>query len=286
MRETTRRLRQSGLSNTAAPLVPAFVDQRSHPDAVNFLRTLTASIAHEVNQPLSAILTNASACLRMLNADPPNLDGARETARRTIRDVNRTAEIINRLRALFAKGAIATEPVDLNEAVLEALALSRGELDASRVTVRCALADHLPRLTGDRVQLQQVILNLVRNAAEAMTGLQDRPRELVITTRRHSDDRVELRVRDAGIGFRHQDAEKFFVPFFTTKTHGMGIGLSISRSIVEHHCGRLWGAPNNDGPGATFSMSIPCAAKRSPHNGNGARQMAKAAAMIALASGP
>lgn len=254
------------------------------PDTVNSLCVLTASIAHEINQPLSGIMTNASTCLRMLSADAPNLDGARETARRTIRDVNRALEVINRLRALFAGTAIATEPVDLNEAVVEALALSRSELDASRITVRCVLADRLPLLTGDRVQLQQVIQNLIRNAAEAMIGVQDGSRELTITTRRHEDDRVQLNVRDVGVGFRREDAEKLFTAFYTSKTHGMGIGLSVSRSIVENHCGRLWGAPNDDGPGATFSLSIPCASRRLTPDGSGSRHLVEAANVVALAS--
>ena len=252
---------------------------------MNSLCVLTASIAHEINQPLSGILTNASTCLRMLSADAPNLDGARETARRTIRDVNRALEVINRLRALFAGTAIATEPVDLNEAVIEALALSRGELDASRVTVTCLLADRLPLLTGDRVQLQQVIQNLIRNAVEAMIGCQDGPRELTITTRTHDGDRVHLGVRDTGIGFRREDAEKLFTTFYTSKTHGMGIGLSVSRSIVESHCGRIWGEPNDDGPGATFSLSIPCACRRLTHHGSGSRYLPDAANAVALASG-
>jgi len=229
--------------------------------APDTLRVVTASIAHEVNQPLSAILTNASACLRMLSSEPPNLDGARETARRTIRDVNRAADVVDRLRALFARTAIAMERVDLNDTVVEALAMLSGELDKSQVSVKCALADGLPALIGDRVQLQQVVLNLVRNASEAMVSVQHRPRELVITTNREFNA-VQLCVRDVGIGFRPRDADKLFAPFYTTKPHGMGIGLSVSRSIVESHRGRLWGIPNPDGQGATFSMSIPC---RAPH---------------------
>jgi C4-dicarboxylate-specific signal transduction histidine kinase len=272
MRASTKPLRQS--------------DQRTEPDAVNSLRVLTASIAHEVNQPLSGILTNASTCLRMLSADPPNLDGARETARRTIRDANRAADVINRLRALFARTPIATESVDLNEAVVEAIALCRCELDASRVTVRCSLDDRLPQLTGDRVQLQQVIQNLVRNAAEAMIGVEDGRRELTIITRRQEDGRVQLSVRDVGTGFRREDADKLFAPFYTTKAHGMGIGLSVSRSIVEHHRGLLWGAPNDDGPGATFSLSIPCASRRLTHNGTGSLHLAGAADALALATSP
>jgi len=235
----------------------------AEPDAVKSVAVLIASIAHEVNQPLSGIIANASACLRMLSADSPNLDGARETARRTIRDANRAAEIINRLRALFSRTEIASELVDLNDAVLESIALSRGELDASRVTVKCNLADRLPLVSGDRVQLQQVVQNLLRNAAEAMAGVRSGSRELTISTRRHDDDSVLLSVRDAGAGFPREDADKLFAPFYTTKTHGMGIGLSVSRTIVEHHRGSLWGTPNDDGRGATFSLSIPCVSTRS-----------------------
>jgi C4-dicarboxylate-specific signal transduction histidine kinase len=260
-------------------------EQHAPLDNVDSRTVLAASIAHEVNQPLSGIITDASTCLRMLSADPPNLDGARETARRTIRDANRAAEIINRMRVLFAGAAIGTEPVDLNEAVLEALALSHCELDAGRVTVRCVLADGLPLVTGDRVQLQQVILNLVRNAAEAMIGLQDGPRELTITTRRHEDDQVQIRVRDAGIGFRCEDADKLFAPFYTTKARGMGIGLSVSRLIVESHCGRLWGSPNDDGPGATFSLSIPCGFRQSTPRAAAGGRLIEAAGAVALASG-
>ena len=223
---------------------------------VTSLSALTASIAHEVNQPLAGILTNASTCLRMLAADPPNIDGARETARRTIRDANRAAEVITRLRALFTKKGAASEQVDLNDAVQEVIALSLGELQRNRVTVRTEFAGDLPPITGDRVQLQQVILNLILNASDAMSGVEDRPRLLVIGTERDDGDGVRLTVRDAGIGFDPQHSERLFDAFYTTKSGGMGIGLSVSRSIVESHRGRLW-AEANDGPGATFSFSIP-----------------------------
>ena len=156
------------------------------------LGALTASIAHEVNQPLSGIITNASTCLRMLAADPPNVDGARETARRTIRDGNRASEVITRLRALFGKKDATTESVDLNEAAREVIALSLSELQRNRVILRPELADDLPPVTGDRVQLQQVILNLLRNASDAMSAVDDRPRQLLIRTERDEGDRVRL----------------------------------------------------------------------------------------------
>jgi signal transduction histidine kinase len=224
---------------------------------------LTASIAHEVNQPLSGIITNASTCLRMLAADPPNLDGARETARRTIRDGNRASDVIKRLRALFGRKDAAAETLDLNDATREVILLSLARLQRNRVVLQPELADDLPPVTGDRVQLQQVILNLLLNASEAMSIVADRPRQLVIRTERDEGGRVRLSVRDAGTGVHPEDLDRLFEAFYTTKSGGMGIGLSVSRSIIESHQGRLWAAPN-DGPGATFSFSIPCESAGSP----------------------
>jgi PAS domain S-box-containing protein len=249
---TERRLSEEALAKVRSEL--------AHVARVACLGALTASIGHEVNQPLSGIITNASTCLRMLAADPPNIDGARETARRTIRDGNRAADVITRLRALFSKKDVTTEPVDLNEATREVIALLRSELQRSRVILHAELADDLPPATGDRVQLQQVILNLLRNASEAMSGVDDRPRKLVIRTEREEDNRVRLTVQDAGVGLGPQGADKLFEAFYTTKSGGMGIGLFVSRSIIEGHHGRLWAAAN-DGPGATFSFSIPRASE-------------------------
>src|SRR5712672_823766 len=228
----------------------------AHVARVTTLGALTASIAHEVNQPLSGIVTNASTCLRMLAADPPNVDGARETARRTIRDGNRASDVITRLRALCSKKETTIESLDLNEAIREVIALSLSELQRNRVILRTELADDLPLITGDRVQLQQVVLNLLRNASDAMSAVDDRPRHMVITTEREEGDRVRLTVQDAGVGLDPQAMDRLFEAFYTTKNDGMGMGLSISRSIIERHHGRLWAAPN-DGPGATFSFSIP-----------------------------
>jgi len=221
------------------------------------LGALTASIAHEVNQPLSGIITNASTCLRMLAADPPNLDGARATAQRTLRDGNRASEVIQRLRGLFAHKQPKTEPVDLNDAAREVLTLSASELQNNRVTLRTELEEGLPAVTGDRVQLQQVILNLTVNAIDAMREVEDRARSLLVSTAREERGRVRMSLRDSGIGVDPQSIEKLFGAFYTTKSQGMGIGLAISRSIIESHDGRLW-AVANDGPGATFSFSIPC----------------------------
>jgi signal transduction histidine kinase len=218
---------------------------------------LTASIAHEVNQPLAGIMTNASTCVRMLAADPPNSQIACETARYMIRDAERASNVIKRLRALFAKRSAAAESVDLNVVTREVVALSLSELQRGRVILSMQLAEGLPPITGDRVQLQQVILNLLLNAAEAMSGIDDRPRELLIRTESEKIDRVRLTVQDAGVGFEPRDMSRLFEAFYTTKSSGMGIGLSVSRSIIESHNGQLWAVPN-DGPGATFSFSIPC----------------------------
>jgi PAS domain S-box-containing protein len=227
----------------------------AHASRVVSLGVLAASIAHEVNQPLTGIITNAGTCLRMLSADPPNVEGACETARRAIRDGNRAAEVIIRLRTLFSKREPTTEPVDLNEATREVIALSLSRLQRDQVILRQELANELPAVTGDRVQLQQVILNLVLNASDAMSGVEDRPRELLVRTER-AEGGARLTVQDAGIGIQPEIVGKLFEPFHTTKASGMGIGLSVSRSIIESHHGRIWAAPN-DGPGATFSFSIP-----------------------------
>lgn len=224
---------------------------------VTSVGALTASIAHEVNQPLSGIITNASTCLRMLAADPPNIEGALETARRTIRDGQRANDVIKRLRTLFTKKDFATEPVDLSDAAREVIALTSSELQRGGIVLKLELAGDLPPVKGDRVQLQQVILNLLLNASDAMRAIDDRPRRLEIRTEPDENDGVRLTVRDAGTGFGPDMAERLFDPFYTTKSDGMGIGLSVSRSIIERHHGRLCAAPNDNEPGATFWFSIP-----------------------------
>ena len=245
---TQRRLAEVALAKLRSDL--------AHVTRVMSLGVFTASIAHEVNQPLAGIITNASTCLRMLGADPPDVDGARETARRTIRDCNRAADVITRLRELYSNKEFELVPLDLNEATREVIALSSNELQTNRIIVQAELADDLPFVIGNRIQLQQVILNLLRNASEAMTDVHDRPRHLLIKTEREHGDHVRLTVSDAGPGLSPQNRDTLFDAFFTTKSGGMGIGLFVSRSIIERHQGRLWAEPN-DGPGATFSFSIP-----------------------------
>ena len=224
---------------------------------------LTASIAHEVSQPLSGIIMNASTCLRYVDGyDLPNIDGARETAQRTIRDANRASEVITRLRTLFSKKQIEVAPLDLNEAAREVIALLSGELERNNVILKHEFSEHLPAVNGDRVQLQQVILNLLRNASDAMNGIEDRPRQVVLRTELEGED-VCLSVQDSGVGFTPEVANQMFESFYTTKSDGMGVGLSVSRSIIEANRGRLW-ATVNGGPGATFAFSIPCGHGSSP----------------------
>jgi PAS domain S-box-containing protein len=252
---TARRLSEAALDMARAQLTRVA--------RVTTLGVLTASIAHELNQPLSGIITNANTCLRMLAADSPDVDGARETARRMIRDGNRASEVIARLRVLFTKKEPTPELVDLNEATREVIALSATDLQRNRVIVCQQLAEDLPPVVGDRVQLQQVVLNLLLNASDAMTGIEDRPRQLTISTARDEPDRLRVVVQDTGMGFDPEAANRLFEAFYTTKSSGMGIGLSVSRSIIETHHGRIWAA-RNDGPGATFSFSIPRAPERLP----------------------
>jgi C4-dicarboxylate-specific signal transduction histidine kinase len=227
----------------------------AHATRVTSLGVLTASIVHEVSQPLSGIITNASTCLRMLAAEPPNIEGARKTASRTIRDGSRASEVLARLRALFGKKERTLEAVDLNDAIQEVAALSLSRLQQGGVALQLELAEGLPLVRGDRVQLQQVILNLISNGYDAMSGVDDRPRRLLVKT---SDAAgcVELAVQDSGVGFGALGADKLFEAFYTTKKDGMGIGLSISRTIIEGHGGRLWAAAN-EGHGVTFRFSVP-----------------------------
>ena len=245
---TQRRVSREALNKARSEL--------AHVSRVMSLGAFTASIAHEINQPLSGIVINAGTCLRMLDANPPNVDGARETARRTIRDGNRASDVISRLRALFSRKEVNAELVDMNEIAYEVVTLTLNDLQRSGVILQQELVDGLPRVKGDRVQLQQVILNLLRNASDAMSSIEDRPRQMVLRTALEGEH-VRLSVQDSGIGFTPEVADQMFESFYTTKSDGMGIGLSISRSIIEANHGRLW-ATANDGPGATFAFSIPC----------------------------
>ncbi|HEX9273017.1 MAG TPA: ATP-binding protein [Candidatus Binatia bacterium] len=227
----------------------------AHVTRVTILGELAASIAHEINQPLAAVITNGSACLRWLAGATPNLDEAREAVGRIIRDGNRASDVIGRIRALVKKSGTEQVRLDLNEVIQEVVGLIQNEIPKNGVVLRMELAADLPRVLGDRVQLQQVILNLVMNGVEAMASVADRPRELLIRSRQHESDKVLVAVQDSGIGIDQQNLEKIFNAFYTTKPQGMGMGLAISRSIVENHGGRLWAIPN-DGPGITFQFTL------------------------------
>jgi PAS domain S-box-containing protein len=228
----------------------------AHMDRVSMLGELAASIAHEVNQPLSGIVSSGSACLRWLAADPPNLDEARESLRRIVGAGKHAGEVIARVRALTKRSAACNEELDLNETIREVLVLVGDEMKRNKVIIRTLFADGLSPVLGDRVQFQQVVLNLIINGIEAMSDVSDRARELVITTRNIDAQQVQVTVEDTGIGIDPNTTRKIFDPFYTTKSTGMGMGLSISRSILQHHGGRLW-ATANDGPGASFHFTVP-----------------------------
>jgi C4-dicarboxylate-specific signal transduction histidine kinase len=228
----------------------------AHVTRVTTLGELTASIAHEVNQPLAAVVANAEACLRWLNRETPDMDGARRSVEWVIDDGNRASEVIRRVRALAKKTDIEKVPLDVNEVVREVFALVRGELISHQVSFRTEFAPALPTILGDRVQLQQVIINLVMNGIEAMQSVTDRPRGLVIRSRLDETQQVLVSVTDCGVGISAENADRLFNAFFTTKSSGMGMGLSICRSIMEAHGGRLWATANLPN-GATFQFTLP-----------------------------
>jgi NO-binding membrane sensor protein with MHYT domain len=222
---------------------------------VTTMAELTASLAHEVNQPISAAVTNAHACLRWLTGDNPNLDEARAAAMGIVKDGTRAAEIISRIRLLFKKGTAQRELLDVNEVVREMIVLLRSEVARCSISVRMELAADLPQVIGDRVQLQQVMMNLISNSIDAMKDLGG-PRELAIESRRAENEQLMVSVSDTGVGLPPQQAAQIFDAFFTTKVHGTGMGLSISRSIVEAHNGRLC-ALDNSPRGASFHLFLP-----------------------------
>jgi C4-dicarboxylate-specific signal transduction histidine kinase len=221
---------------------------------VTTMGELTASLAHEVNQPIAAAVTNANTCLRWLTRDHPDVEEAREAASRIVKDATRAAGIISRVRLLFKKSTPQRELVDVNEAIREMVVLLRSEATRYNITVRMELAADLPRIMGDRVQLQQVLMNLIVNSIDAMKEV-DGAHELAIESQRTEKEEVLVSVSDTGIGLPRQQADQIFNAFFTTKPHGTGMGLRISRSIVESHGGRLWAADNSP-RGASFHLTL------------------------------
>jgi len=230
---------------------------------VTTMGELTASLAHEVNQPIAAAVTNANTCLRWLTRDRPDVEEARAAAMRIVKDGTRAAEIVKRIRLLFKKSTPQRELVDVNEAVREMIVLLRSEATRYKITVRMELAADLPRIMGDRVQLQQVLMNLIVNSIDAMKEV-DGTRELAVKSQRTKKEEVLVSVCDTGVGLPPQQADQIFNAFFTTKAHGTGMGLRISRSIVESHGGRLWAADNSP-HGASFHFALPTKIEASRH---------------------
>jgi len=222
---------------------------------VTTMGELTASLAHEVNQPIAAAVTNANTCLRWLTRDHPDLEEAREAASRIVKDATRAAGIISRVRLLFKKSTPLQEPVDVNEAIQEMIVLLRSEATRYNITARMELAADLPRIMGDRVQLQQVLMNLIVNSIDAMKEVVG-TRALTVKSQRTEKGEVLVSVSDTGVGLPPQQSDQIFNAFFTTKPHGTGMGLRISRSIVESHGGRLWAADNSP-HGASFCFTLP-----------------------------
>jgi PAS domain S-box-containing protein len=216
---------------------------------------LTASLAHEVNQPIAAAVTDANTCLRWLTRDQPDMEEARQAASRVVKDATRAAEIITRVRALYKKGTHQRELVDINELIRGMIGLLRNEATRYSISMRTELSEGLPQIMGDRVQLQQLLMNLMTNAIEAMKNV-DGTRELVIESQRAEDEQLMVSVSDTGVGLPAHQADQIFNAFFTTKPDGTGMGLRISRSIVESHGGRLW-ASGNSPRGATFHLTLP-----------------------------
>jgi PAS domain S-box-containing protein len=245
---TARRQAEEKLHEAQAEL--------AHVARVTALGELAASIAHEVNQPLAAVVAHAAACRRWLDRDPPNLEEARGTVQSIIKDGNRAGEVIQHVRALVNKTVGQKTPLDINEVVNDVITLLHYELASHRISLRMELAPALCPVLGDRIQLQQVILNLVINGIEAMQPVTDRRRELAIRTRQDDAGKILVEIRDCGIGLAGGNASRLFEAFFTTKSDGMGMGLSICRSIVESHGGRL-SASGHAGPGATFQFVLP-----------------------------
>jgi C4-dicarboxylate-specific signal transduction histidine kinase len=227
----------------------------AHLSQVLSMGELTASIAHEINQPLTAVVTQGHACVEWLSADPPNLEKVRHSVERIIQDGTRAGATISRVRGLFKKEAPVKDWLDVNEVVHELTVFLREEAMRRGVHMRTDLVPGLPKVKADRVQLQQVLLNLLTNGMDAMDSVTDHRKELIISAR-VDEANVVVRVEDSGKGLDAQTAEKIFTPFFTTKPHGVGLGLSLSRSIIEAHDGRLWASPRPSG-GAVFQFTLP-----------------------------
>jgi C4-dicarboxylate-specific signal transduction histidine kinase len=227
----------------------------AHLSQVLSMGELTASIAHEINQPLTAVVTHGHACSEWLSANPPNLEKAQQTVQRIIQDGTRAGAVLARIRSLFKKEAPTKDWLDINEVIHELTTFLRDDAIRRRIAIRTDLVSGLPKVKADRVQLQEVVLNLMMNGMDAMADTTDRAKELLIRAR-GDESEIVVRVEDSGMGLDTEANERIFNPFFTTKPHGIGMGLSISRSIIESHEGRLWASPRPSG-GAIFQFTLP-----------------------------
>jgi C4-dicarboxylate-specific signal transduction histidine kinase len=243
LRESERRYREAQM-------------ELAHANRVTTMGQLTASIAHEVNQPIAAAITNAHAALRWLGGHPPDLEEVRQALDAIIKDGYRAGDVIGRIRALIKKVPPRHDRLDINEAILEVIEVTRSELLRNGVSLQTELAKSLPPIRGDRIQLQQIVLNLIMNAVEAMIDASEGSRDLLISTEEDISNGVLVAVRDSGPGLNPESLERLFDPFYTTKAGGMGMGLSICRSIIEAHGGRVW-ATANVPQGATFHFTVP-----------------------------
>jgi C4-dicarboxylate-specific signal transduction histidine kinase len=242
--------------------------QQTRADLARFARVatvgeLTASIAHEVKQPLAGVVSSGHACLRWLASGPPNVEKATLSATRMIRDANRASEIIQRVRKLVKNAAPQMNPLDINEAIEEIVILCRNEIEQNRISLKMQLPADLPLVRADRVQLQQVFLNLMVNAIDALKAVSAGPREMSVTAEKDEASGVLATVSDSGVGLDPEKLQDIFAAFHTTKSEGMGMGLTISRSIIEAHGGRLWATPNKP-RGATFQLTLPSVQKDAP----------------------
>ena len=250
-----RVVERSGELMKASEALREAQTELAHVNRVTAMGQLAASIVHETLQPISSAVTNAHAAMRWLSTEPPDLGEVRKALDRIVKDGSRASDVIGGLRALSRKAPPLKDSLAINEVVLDVIALTRGEVVKNGVSLRTALAEGLPRIQTDRVQLQQVILNLIINAVEAMSGVGERPRELLIGTDRDASGRVVVTVTDSGPGLKSESFDRMFEAFYTTKPRGMGMGLSICRTIVEAHGGRIW-ASRTAGPGTTVQVEL------------------------------
>jgi C4-dicarboxylate-specific signal transduction histidine kinase len=261
--------RTAELKDANEALLNRMAEQRRTQEALQVARTelarvvrittigeLAASIAHEVNQPLAAVVANADACVAWLALENPNLAEARAAAERTTRGATRASEVIGRIRSLINKAVPERAPVQVNEVVKEVVALAERQASSNTVSVQVELASDLPAVLGDRIQLQQVVLNLMMNGIEAMTAVSDRPRQLLIRSEVEGANQIRISIRDSGVGVTEEAMPRLFEPFFTTRSQGIGMGLPISRSIIESHGGRLW-AESTVNQGSVFQFTLP-----------------------------